>query len=102
LAMTMFRFVALVLIVLGLMLLGADVVTMLERGQEPHLRSLEEVWALFSNTGVASFKEGVGGALPSPLPDGISAILGLPAFVMFGVTGVLLAVLFRQRDEVGE
>jgi len=32
----------LILIVLGLMLLGADVVTMLESGQEPVLRTLEK------------------------------------------------------------
>ena len=54
--MAVFRFIALVLIVLGLMLLGADVVTMLERGAEPQLRSLENIWALFSASGVESFK----------------------------------------------
>jgi len=92
-----FRFVALVLIVLGLMLLGADVITMLERGQEPHLRSLEEVWGLFSATAVGGFKTWIGEALPSPLPDGVSALLGIPAFAAFGVIGVALAYLFRER-----
>ena len=97
-----FRFVALVLIVLGLMLLGADVISMLERGQEPHLRSLEEVWGLFSDTAVGGFKTWIGQSLPSPLPDGVSAILGIPAFAAFGVIGVALAYLFRERLEAGE
>jgi len=98
--MMVFRFVALVLIVLGLMLLGADVVTMLERGQEPHLRSLEDVWALFSSTGVASFKTWANESLPAPLPDGFSGVLGIPAFAALGTIGVIMAYLFRERDEM--
>lgn len=97
-----FRFIALVFIVLGLMLLGADVVTLLERGTEPHMRSLADVWSLFSAPSVASFQSWVAGSLPSPLPDGVSSILGFPAFAVFGVTGVILAVLFRERDDFGD
>jgi cytochrome bd-type quinol oxidase subunit 2 len=100
--MAVFRFIALVLIVLGLMLLGADVVTMLETGAEPHLRSLENIWALFSASGVASFKAWIVEVLPAPLPEGIVTILSLPAFAVFGVVGVVLAVLFRERDDFGE
>ena len=97
-----FRFIALVFIVLGLMLLGADVVTLLERGTEPHLRSLADIWTLFSAAGAADFQSWVAGSLPSPLPDGVASILGFPAFAVFGVTGVILAVLFRERDEFGD
>lgn len=100
--MAVFRFIALVLIVLGLMLLGADVVTMLERGTEPQLRSLENIWALFSASGVDAFKVWIAEILPAPAPDGILAFLSLPAFAVFGVVGVLLAVLFRERDDFGE
>jgi len=100
--MAIFRFVALILIVLGLMLLGADVVTMLESGGEPHLRSVADVWGLFTATGVASFQAWIANALPSPLPDGIAAFLGLPAFAVFGAVGVILAVIFRERDNFGE
>jgi cytochrome bd-type quinol oxidase subunit 2 len=99
--MAMFRFIALVLIVLGLMLLGADVVTLLERGAEPHLRSLEDVWALFSASGVAAFKAWLPDLLPAPVPEGIATFLGWPAFAVFGVTGVILAVIFRERDDFG-
>ena len=97
--MALFRFIALILIVLGLMLLGADVVTMLESGKEPTLRTLENVWSLFTATGVASFKAWFAGMVPSPVMDGFNAILSLPAFVVFGVTGIIVAILFRERDE---
>ncbi|MEQ1756553.1 MAG: hypothetical protein ABL973_20725 [Micropepsaceae bacterium] len=97
--MAFFRFVALILIVLGLMLLGADVVTMLESGKEPTLRSLESVWGMFTATGVESFKVWLAGMVPSPALDAFNAVLALPAFAVFGVTGIILAVLFRERDE---
>jgi cytochrome bd-type quinol oxidase subunit 2 len=100
--MAVFRFIALVLIVLGLMLLGADVVTMLERGAEPQLRSLENIWALFSASGVESFKVWIAEILPAAVSDGIVAFLSLPAFAVLGVIGVMLAVLFRERDDFGE
>jgi cytochrome bd-type quinol oxidase subunit 2 len=100
--MAVVRFIALVLIVVGLMLLGADVVTMLERGTEPQLRSLENIWALFSASGVDSFKVWIAEGLPAPVADGIVAFLSLPAFAVLGVVGVLLAVLFRERDDFGE
>lgn len=97
-----FRFIALVFIVLGLMLLGADVVTLLERGTEPQLRSLADVWSLFSAASVADFQSWAAGNLPSPLPGGVASILSFPAFAVFGVTGVILAVLFRERDDYGD
>ena len=99
--MALFRFIALVLIVLGLMLLGADVVTMLESHAEPHLRSLADVWALFSASGVAAFEAWLPGLLPAPVPEGIATFLGFPAFAVFGVTGVVMALIFRERDDFG-
>lgn len=97
----LFRFIALILIVLGLMLLGADVVTLLERGQEPHMRSLAEVVGLFSATGVTSL-QGMIASLAPGVADGVASILAWPAFAVFGVMGVILALLFRERDDFGE
>ena len=97
-----FRFIALVLIVLGLMLLGADVVTLLEKGQEPHMRSLAEVWGLFTATGVESFQTWFVGLAPQPVGEAFTSFLAWPAFAVFGVTGVILAVLFRERDVFSE
>lgn len=98
----LFRFVALILIVLGLMLLGADVVTLLERGTEPHMRSLAEVWALFTATGVESFQAWVAALAPGAVSDSFAVVLSWPAFAVFGTLGVILAVLFRERDELAE
>ena len=97
--MAFFRFLALILIVLGLMLLGADVISMLESGQEPALRSLENVWGMFTATGVESFKLWLAELVPGGAVDIFNIILGLPAFAVCGVLGILLAVLFRERDE---
>lgn len=97
--MILFRFIALILIVLGLMFLGADVVTMLESGKEPVLRTLENVWGLFTATGVQSFKFWFAGLVPDPVNEALAAILSLPAFAVLGVTGVFLAIVFRERDE---
>jgi hypothetical protein len=97
--MILFRFIALILIVLGLMFLGADVVTMLESGKEPVLRTIENVWGLFTATGVQSFKFWFAGLVPAPVNEAFAVILSLPAFAVLGVTGVFLAVVFRERDE---
>lgn len=97
--MILFRFIALILIVLGLMFLGADVVTMLESGKEPVLRTIENVWGLFTATGVQSFKFWFAGLVPAPVNEALAAILSLPAFAVLGVTGVFLAIVFRERDE---
>jgi hypothetical protein len=98
--MAIFRFVAVVLIVLGLMLLGADVVTMLERGEEPHIRTLGDVWALFSGLSVEAFNALIVEGVPAPVSEGIVAGLGLPAFACFLGLGVVLAFLFRQSVEL--
>lgn len=97
--MAFFRFVALILIVLGLMFLGADVVSMLESGQEPVLRTLENVWSMFTATGVESFKVWLSGLVPGVAVEIFNAVLALPAFAVFGVVGIFLAVVFRERDE---
>ena len=97
--MFVFRFIAFLLIVAGLMLLGADVVSMLETG-EPRMRSIEMIWALFAAGGADAFKVWTQSGLPAPLPEGVATVLSWPAWAVLGVIGVLLAVLFRQREDV--
>jgi hypothetical protein len=91
------RFVSLVLIVVALMLLGADMITSLENHGRIAVRSLEQVWALVSRSGLAGFKAWLAQALPSPVPAWIGAVLGLPAWAFTGVVGVVLAFLFGRR-----
>ena len=99
--MAVLRFIAFLLIVSALMLLGADVVSMLESG-EPKMRSIDLVWDLFAAGSAEAFHTWAQTALPGPLPEGLSTLLSWPAWAVFGVTGVLLAILFRQREDVYE
>jgi ABC-type taurine transport system substrate-binding protein len=75
------------------------VVSMLESG-EPRMRSIEIIWALFATGGADAFKAWSTATLPGPLPEGVATLLSWPAWAVLGVTGVLLAILFRQRDDV--
>lgn len=98
---TAFRFFSLVLIVIALMLLGADVVTSLDRGGQITVRSIDQVWALIDAASIGAFKDWAQAALPSPLPDAVYSILALPGWAVFGVIGVLLAFLFGRRHTEG-
>ncbi len=87
------RFVSLILIALALMLLGADVVTSLDKGGEITVRSIEQVWALFSKGGVEAFQAWMGHVPPAPVARGIETVLALPGWAVSGVLGVLLNFL---------
>ena len=95
--MFVLRFFALILIVAALMILGADLFSMLESGEAgflSHTHSLAEVWAIV-HPGSLDAVTGEG----SPLPAGIvTAVLGAPASLTLGGVGLVLAFLFRTRD----
>jgi hypothetical protein len=91
------RFISLVLIVAALMLLGADMITSLEKHGQITVRSIDQVWGLLSRHGLAAFKDWLDQSLPSPFPGWIGAVLRLPAWALTGVLGVLLAFLFGRR-----
>ncbi len=91
-----FRFLALILIVVALMLLGADVVTSLEKGTLT-VRSIGQVWGLLGAGSLAAFKSWVEASLPGPVPGWIYSLLGMWGWGVFGVFGVVLAFLFGRR-----
>lgn len=91
-----FRFFALILIVIALMLLGADVVTSLEKGALT-VRSIGQVWGLFDAGGLGAFKSWVEATLPAPVPGWIYSLLGMWGWGVLGVLGVVLAFLFGRR-----
>jgi hypothetical protein len=93
------RFFSLFLIVIALMLLGADLVTTLEKSGEITVRSLYDVWAIFDKSAADGFVSWLEHTLPSPTPSWIEALLGLPGWAIFGVFGVILAFLFGRRPE---
>jgi hypothetical protein len=91
------RFVSLVLIVIALVLLGADMVASLQKGGQIAVRSIEQVWRFLGPSSIAAAKAWVEHALPSPLPDWFYSVLALPAWALTGVLGVVVAFLFGRR-----
>lgn len=90
---TTLRLVSLTLIALALMLLGADFVTSLEKGGEVTVRSVEQVWGMFSATGVATFKDWAQHHWPPAALHAFDGILTLPGWAVTGVPGVILNFL---------
>lgn len=91
-----FRFISLILIVVALMFLSADIVTSLEKGAIG-VRTIDQEWALIGKDSLAAFKSWAETALPAPVPSWIYRLLGMWAFGVVGVPGVILAFLFGRR-----
>jgi hypothetical protein len=91
------RLISLILVVAGLMLLGADIVTSLENGGKIMVRSLDQVWALFDKSAVAAFHSWCTAHLPGFLAHGIASLFALPGWAATGVPGIILAFLFGRR-----
>ena len=92
------RFVSLFLIVIGLMLLGADLITTLEHGGEVTIRSLDHVWTAIHRDSIDGMKNWLQHRAPQPVTHGIESFLALPGWAVFGVLGVILAFLFGRRS----
>src|ERR1700749_2256990 len=90
------RLISLILIVIALMLLGADAVTSLEKGGEITVRSLGTVWAIFSQATLDGFKNWVQNHAVFAAQFVYSA-LALPGWSVTGVLGVILAFLFGRK-----
>jgi hypothetical protein len=91
------RLLSLILIVLALMMLGADVFATLEKGGTITVHSVEQIWALISAGGLASFKSWIAASVPAPFSNWLYGVLGMWAFGVTGVPGVILAFLFGRR-----
>lgn len=91
------RLISLIFVVAALMLLGADIVTSLENGGKIMVRSLDQVWALFAKSAVASFHAWCTAHLPGFLNSGVAGLFGLPGWAVLGVPGIVLAFLFGRR-----
>ncbi|HEY3776995.1 MAG TPA: hypothetical protein VGL35_02950 [Rhizomicrobium sp.] len=91
------RFVSLILLVIALVLLGADAVTSLARGGQITVRSLDQIWTYLGPASIAGFKSWLAHSLPSPVPSWFYSVLALPAWAPSGVLGVVLAFLFGRH-----
>ena len=90
------RLISLILIVIALMLLGADAVTSLERGGELTVRSLGTIWGLVHPGSLNDFKSWVQNHAAF-LAHGVYSSLALPGWAATGVLGVILAFVFGRR-----
>jgi hypothetical protein len=92
------RFISLVLIVIGLMLLGADLISTLEKGGEVVIRSLDHVWGAISKPTLDGVKVWLDHRAPAFVTHGVESFLATPGWAVFGVLGVILAFLFGRRS----
>ena len=92
------RLFSLLLVVIALMLLGADAITSLEHHGQITLRSFETIWALFHPGSLATFKGWVGHHLPGFLSNSVYSVIAIPAWSI-GVIGVVLAFIFGRKHE---
>jgi len=90
------RLVALVLVTMGLMLLGADLITTLETGKFT-TRSIADLWMLLDKAGPAAFYGWADHHLPGFLASGLKALLSLWGWAVTGPVGCLLLLLFGRR-----
>jgi hypothetical protein len=93
--MALLRFLGLVLIVIALMLLGADVVSTLEKGGEPVMRSLDQILALLGANANPWFQE----QFPPQLATLSAIILSWPGWALLGLPGALLGMAASGRRE---
>ena len=93
-----FRFISLVLIVIGLMLLGADLISTLEKGGEVVIRSLDHDWSVISKPSIDAMKIWLDHHAPAFLTHGVESFLATPGWAVFGVLGVILAFIFGRRS----
>lgn len=90
------RLVSLILIVIALLLLGADAVTSLERGGELTVRSLGTIWGVIHPASLTGFKSWVQNHAAF-MAQGVYSSLALPGWAVTGVVGVFLAFVFGRR-----
>ena len=91
------RLLSLILIVLGLMLLGADVIASLEKGGEITVRSLDQIWMMINPSSDLAFRSWLEHTLPQPGPRWAETVLGFWSWAVIGLPGVILAFLFGRR-----
>jgi hypothetical protein len=91
------RFLSLVLIAIGLALLGADLITTLEKGGDITIRSFDHVWNSISPASLGAFKAWLEEHLSAPFPKWVYSFMALPGWAVFGVPGVVLAFVFGGR-----
>ncbi len=92
-----FRFIAIALIVIALVLLGGDVVTSLEKG-DVVMRSMTEEMALVG----ADPTQWLETTFPASVTNVIETVLSWPGWAVIGVLGLIMGALTlgpRENDD---
>jgi hypothetical protein len=90
------RLISLILIVIALLLLGADAVSSLEKGGELTVRSLDTVWRSIHPASLFTMKTWLHDHAPA-IAQPIYSFLSSPGWGVTGVIGVTLAFVFGRR-----
>ena len=94
------RLLGWIFVALALMCLGADVMAMLERGTFG-LLGLGELWAALDSNSMIAVGDAIAGTtFPEVWNPGMTTFLKVPGFVLFGLIGLALLILFRKRERV--
>jgi hypothetical protein len=90
------RLISLILIVIALLLLGADAVSSLEKGGELTVRSLDAVWQIIHPASLFTMKTWLHDHAPG-IAQPVYSFLSSPGWGVTGVIGVILAFVFGRR-----
>ena len=93
--MIVLRLLGLFLIVLALMLLGADVVSTLEKNGDIVIRSLDQILLLLGIDSVPWFQRSLGAQFARV----VAVVFSWPGWAVLGVPGVLLGMLAAAPRE---
>ncbi len=97
------RILSLIVVVIALMLLGADLVTSLEnleKGGHIALRSLATIWSLLDQGGLDAFRHWASLQLPEFVVAVINGLLAVYGWFAVGVVGMAMAFFFgRDKHE---
>ena len=96
--MVVFRWFSLTLIVLALMLLGADIVSTLEAANGVVVRSLDKDLLLFG----IDAKPWIETRVLAGVASAFLAVLSFPGWATLGIVGVVLALIVPARREKRE
>ncbi|RZO63945.1 MAG: hypothetical protein EVA70_08815 [Parvularculaceae bacterium] len=90
--MAAFRFLAWLLVALGIAFLGADAVSSVEMA-EPVIRTMAEILSLFGVNAVDGLQ-----SAPKGVANALATLLNLPFWAVLGVLGIVFTLIFRPID----
>ena len=80
--MALFRLIAVIFIVAGLLVVGYDIIGSMQAGQGFRALSLESLWTMINQGSLDGFRAWVTQSVPNPGPGIAGSVLGFPAFAV--------------------